>query len=59
LLSEQVRVYMGKSVEGVLRHRSAAELTTLFRHSYVCIRRFRATDCRHGEIAADIASRRV
>lgn len=45
-LGAERRVYLGKSVEGVLRHRSAAELSALFRESYVCIRRFRTSDGR-------------
>lgn len=45
-LGGQRRVYLGKSIEGVLRHRTAAELTTLFKESYVCIRRFRSADSR-------------
>lgn len=38
-LGPERRVYLGKSVEGVLRYRKAAELRVLFRESYVCIRR--------------------
>lgn len=45
-LGAEKRVYLGKSIEGVLRHRTAQELARLFRESYVCIRRFRSTDGR-------------
>ena len=45
-LGAERRVYLGKSIEGVLRRRSASDLETLFRRSYVCIRRFRSTDQR-------------
>jgi len=30
-------VYLGRSIEGVLRHRGARELQLLFRQGYVCI----------------------
>jgi len=39
-------VYLGRSVEGVLRSRSRRELQLLFRYGFVCIRRFRSSDCR-------------
>ena len=45
-LGEERRVYLGKSIEGVLRRRTAEELARLFRESYVCIRRFRSADGR-------------
>jgi hypothetical protein len=45
-LGAERHVYIGKSIEGVLRYRSAAELTILFRHSHVCIRRYRSSDQR-------------
>ena len=45
-LGAERRVYLGKSIEGVLRRRTAAELSILFQRSYVCIRRFRSTDGR-------------
>lgn len=45
-LGRQRPVYIGKSVEGVLRHRKADELSKLFRFGFVCIRRFRSTDGR-------------
>ena len=40
-LGAERSVYLGRSIEGVLRHRSASQLTILFQRSYVCIRRFR------------------
>lgn len=45
-LGELRPVYVGKSIEGVLRHRRARELQLLFRRGYVCIRRFRSAGCR-------------
>lgn len=45
-LGRERRVFLGRSIEGVLRRRSAPELATLFRHSFVCIRRFRSSDLR-------------
>ncbi|EOD13762.1 hypothetical protein EMIHUDRAFT_451890 [Emiliania huxleyi CCMP1516] len=39
-------VYLGKSIEGVLRGRGSRELQLLFRHGYVCIRRFRTSSWR-------------
>jgi hypothetical protein len=45
-LGAERRVYMGRSLEGVLRRRSATQLAAIFRKSYVCIRRFRSTDRR-------------
>merc|ERR1719272_641519 len=39
-------VYLGKSIEGVLRRREVRELQHIFRHGFVCIRRFRTSDCR-------------
>ncbi len=45
-LGAQRPVYLGRSIEGVLRRRKRAELALLFRRGYVCIRRFRAADCR-------------
>lgn len=45
-LGAERRVYLGRSIEGVLRHRTATQLTTLFKRSFVCIRRFRTSDRR-------------
>ena len=45
-LGPQRPVYLGKSIEGILRHRRVNELKSLFRYGYVCIRRFRSTDGR-------------
>ena len=45
-LGAERRVYLGRSIEGILRHRSAAHLTALFKKSFICIRRFRSTDKR-------------
>ena len=45
-LGAERRVYLGKSIEGVLRYRTATDLRALFRESYVCIRRFRTSDHR-------------
>lgn len=45
-LGRERPVYIGKSVEGVLRHRKADELSKLFRFGFVCIRRFRSNDGR-------------
>ena len=45
-LGPERAVHLGKSVEGVLRHRAVSELRDLFRRGYVCIRRFRTTDQR-------------
>jgi hypothetical protein len=45
-LGELRPVYVGKSIEGVLRHRGLRELQLLFRRGYVCIRRFRSVGCR-------------
>ena len=45
-LGTEHRVYLGKSIEGVLRKRDATKLALLFQRSYVCIRRFRSTDGR-------------
>ena len=45
-LGRERRIYLGKSIEGVLRRRTASELGLLFRESFVCIRRFRSTDGR-------------
>lgn len=45
-LGRERPIYLGKSVEGVLRHRKVSELTKLFRLGFVCIRRFRSTDHR-------------
>jgi hypothetical protein len=41
LLGRRCAVYLGRSVEGILRKRGAAELARLFVGSYICIRRFR------------------
>ena len=49
-LGGERRVYLGKSIEGVLRHRTAAELTKLFRESYVCIRRFRSAEAKPAQV---------
>ena len=45
-LGAECRVYLGKSIEGVLRYRSRSELTSLFKESFVCIRRYRSSDAR-------------
>lgn len=45
-LGPQRPVYLGKSIEGVLRPRGFRELQLLFRHGYVCIRRFRSVGWR-------------
>ena len=39
-------VYLGKSIEGVLRRRQVRELQHIFRNGFVCIRRYRAADSR-------------
>merc|ERR1712166_1207723 len=39
-------VYIGRSVEGVLRGRTREQLTDIFQQSFVCIRRFRSADRR-------------
>lgn len=39
-------VYVGKSIEGVLRRRGVDELRRIFRGGFVCIRRFRSRDSR-------------
>jgi hypothetical protein len=40
-LGRRCAVYLGRSVEGILRKRGAVELSRLFVDSYICIRRFR------------------
>ena len=42
-LGAERMVYLGRSVEGVLRHRKVEELARIFRDAFVCIRRYRTT----------------
>jgi len=53
VLGEERVVHLGKSIERLLRRRTADELRQLFRTGYVCLRRFRSADGRLLPIALD------